>query len=239
MELMADKHGSGFKLDPRTKMVLLVTFSVFILGGVDARLPFALSVILKALPPFLLLSVRQWKKAAAYAFLYTMFALVQAFFLPFFSGVPGYVTLMLCGIFLRFYPGIMVGAYVVSTTTVSEFIAAMQKLHMPEAIVIPMSVMFRFFPTVGEEFHAINNAMKMRGIRADGIHAAKMLEYRIVPLMTCSVRIGEELSAAALTRGLRSGAKRTNICHIGFHASDIFLLTLCAGCYISLLWLFM
>ena len=109
---------------------------------------------------------------------------------------------------------------------------------MPEEVVIPMSVMFRFFPTVGEEFRDINNAMKMRGIRAGGIHAAKMLEYRIVPLMTCSVRIGEELSAAALTRGLHSGAKRTNICCIGFHAADVFLLALCAGCYISLLWAF-
>ena len=109
---------------------------------------------------------------------------------------------------------------------------------MPEEVVIPMSVMFRFFPTVGEEFRDINNAMKMRGIRAGGIHAAKMLEYRIVPLMTCSVRIGEELSAAALTRGLHSGAKRTNICCIGFHAADDFLLALCAGCYISLLWAF-
>lgn len=236
MELMADKRGVGFKLDPRTKMALLVTFSVFILGGMDGKLPLALSVVLKAMPPFLLLSVRQWKKTAAYVVLYTVFALVQEFFIPSFSGLPGYVLLMLCGIFLRFYPGIMVGAYVVSTTTVSEFIAAMRKLYISEAVVIPMSVMFRFFPTVGEEFHAINNAMKMRGIRAGGIHVAKMLEYCMVPLMTCSVRIGEELSAAALTRGLHSGAKRTNICHIGFHAADILLLALCAGCYVSLLW---
>ena len=79
MELMADKHGEGLKLDPRTKMALLVTFSVFILGGMDGKLPFALSVILKALPPFLLLSVRQWKKAAAYAVLYTALVLVQEF----------------------------------------------------------------------------------------------------------------------------------------------------------------
>ena len=29
-----------------------------------------------------------------------------------------------------------------------------------------------------------------------------ILEYRMVPMMICSVKIGEELSAAALTRGL-------------------------------------
>ena len=34
------------------------------------------------------------------------------------------------------------------------------------------------------------------------------------------MRIGEELSAAAITRGLASGNKRTNICKIGFGILD-------------------
>lgn len=55
-----------------------------------------------------------------------------------------------------------------------------------------------------------------------------MLEYRVVPLMTCSVKIGEELSAAALTRGLGAPVKRTNICRIGFHVQDAVIFALCA-----------
>ena len=49
----------------------------------------------------------------------------------------------------------------------------------------------------------------------------KMLEYRFVPMMICSIKIGEELSAAALTRGLGSPVRRTNICNIGFRVIDI------------------
>ena len=48
-------------------------------------------------------------------------------------------------------------------------------------------------------------------------------------MMICCVKIGEELSAAALTRGLGGPVKRTNICKIGFHAQDILLLTVCLG----------
>lgn len=59
--------------------------------------------------------------------------------------------------------GIMMGYITVKTTTVSEFVAAMKKLHLPEQIIIPMSVIFRFFPTVVEEYNAIGDAMKMRG----------------------------------------------------------------------------
>ena len=90
----------------------------------------------------------------------------------------------------------------ISTTTVSEFTAAMQRMHLSDKIIIPLSVMFRFFPTVIDESVSINAAMKMRDIRIGGRNFSKMFEYRIVPLMTCCVKIGEELSAAALTRGL-------------------------------------
>ncbi len=44
--------------------------------------------------------------------------------------------------------------------------------------------------------------MKMRGIRFGGKNPFLMLEYRLVPLMVSVVKIGDELSAAALTRGL-------------------------------------
>ena len=50
-------------------------------------------------------------------------------------------------------------------------------------------------------------------------------------MMICSVKIGEELSAAALTRGLGGPVKRTNICKIGFRAQDIVLLLICLGAF--------
>jgi energy-coupling factor transport system permease protein len=43
-------------------------------------------------------------------------------------------------------PCVVMGYYTMSTTRVSEFIAAMGKMRVPRSITIPMSVMFRFFP---------------------------------------------------------------------------------------------
>ena len=88
------------------------------------------------------------------------------------------------------------------------------------SVVIPVSVVFRFFPAVREEYAAIRDAMKMRGITTLR-SPMKMLEYRIVPLMMSVAKIGEELSAAALTRGLGAPRKRTNICEIGFGPLDV------------------
>lgn len=119
------------------------------------------------------------------------------------------------------------GGYLIGTTSVSEFISAMERLHIPQAITIPMSVMFRMFPTIGAEWKSIRRAMGMRGIRLGGVRAGEVVEYQLVPMITSTVRIGEDLSAAALTRGLGAPIKRTNICRIGFRVQDLILLIIC------------
>ena len=120
----------------------------------------------------------------------------------------------------------------IETTTVSEFNAAMHKMHVTDKITILMSVMFRFFPTIADEFSSINDAMRMRDIQFGGKNVAKMVEYRLIPLMVCSARIGEELNAAAITRGLGGDVRRTNVCQIGFHIQDYLLILLCLIPYI-------
>ena len=156
---------------------------------------------------------------------------LELFGLSYLTGVANFIAVAIVGLFLRFTPGIVMGYFVVTTTTVSEFVAAMERLHLPQQITIPMSVMFRFFPTVAEEWSAIGDAMRMRGVRFGGGKAGSILEYRMVPMMICSVKIGEELSAAALTRGLGGPVKRTNICKIWFRAQDIVLLLICLGAF--------
>lgn len=225
--LQADVENRGFVLDPRTKILLLFTMAVFVLGYMGGEKLQLLTPCFCAMPAIFLASAKKYRTAIIYAVLYIASFLTFLFFGDKTTGVLNFLLLGTCGILARFLPCMMMGAYMVSTTTVSEFTAAMQKMHLSDKIIIPLSVMFRFFPTVIDEFAAINSAMKMRDIRLGGKNFSKMFEYRIVPLMTCCVKIGEELSAAALTRGLGSDTHRTNVCKIGFHIQDIIVITLC------------
>ena len=59
-----------------------------------------------------------------------------------------------------------------------------------------------------------------------------MIEYRLIPLMVSVVKIGDELSAAALTRGLGAPVRQTNVCEIGFHVQDIIEIVLCLECFV-------
>lgn len=230
----ADIENRGLVLDPRTKLFVMITLVIFALGGTGSDISAVRygTIAVSILPVLLLMTARQYKKATVFGILYAMIKSAETFLVPNITGAALSIIGLCCLIFVRLMPGLIMGAYMLSSTTVSEFIAAMHRMHIPQQITIPLSVMFRFFPTVLEEFTAINTAMKMRDIRIGGKNAGKLVEYCLVPLMVCSVNIGSELSAAALTRGLGTKVRRTNICKIGFHIQDIAVLLLILTLYI-------
>lgn len=155
------------------------------------------------------------------------------FFLPQ-DGALGSVLRLVFMLIVSFLPCLVTGAYIVNTTTVSAFIAAMQRMHIPQKITIPFVVLFRFFPTIAEEYRSIQDAMRIRGVGAKNGPIA-MLEYRLVPLMISIVKIGDDLSAAAATRGLGDGEKRTSVCEIGFGATDAAIALLSVAILVVLL----
>ncbi len=221
--------GSGrFRLDPRTKLLLMVLVNFAVFGN---RSVFIM-IIISAIPILLLLLSGKPKAALRCALAYAASAAANTYLVPITHGVLNIFVVMIAGMFYRLMPALIMGYYVIATTTVSEFIASMERMRVTKKIVIPLSVMFRFFPTVREESKAISDAMRMRGLRLSAGGWKKpmaMLEYRLVPLLMSSVKIGDELSAASLTRGLGSPVRRTNICRIGFGVPD-FALTAVAVC---------
>lgn len=212
-----------FKLDPRTKLLLMLIINVTIFGGSAVYI----MLVMAAIPLFLLLTSKKAKSALYCTLAYIAAAFFNELLIPATHGVLNIFVVMISGMLYRMMPGFIMGYYLVTTTTVSEFVASMERMHVPQKIIIPMSVMFRFFPTIGEEARAISDAMRMRGVSfgSGGFfkNPMSMIEYRIVPLLMSTVKIGEELSAASLTRGLGNPVKRTNICKIGFGVQDVIL----------------
>ena len=225
----------SLKLDPRTKLMLLFTFAILVMGGMGSLLNFYMYLALCLLPFLLLYSTGQIKKTTIMLGIFLLLFLVQQGVIIFKEQNIPILLMLICQILVRFIPCIIMGSFAINSTKVSEFIAGMQKLHVPNEITIPMSVIFRLFPTIKEEFDAIRNAMLLRNITFGKTSISNLFEYRMVPLMICSVRIGEELSEASLTRGLGGRAKRTNICRIGFGILDYILWTYCITCFVLII----
>jgi hypothetical protein len=220
--LAAQKNKRGF-LDPRVKLALVILLAFFVMGGVGGARFTYVRIALSVIPFALLLVERQWQKLLRVCVMVIVgYGCLLA--TPYVPGVLHFIALMCGYVFTRLVITVAMGEYVTATTSVSEFIAAMEKMHVPQAIIVPMSVMFRMVPTIGAEWKSICRAMTMRGLHVGSAGIEPLLEYQLIPMISSSVRIGEELSAAALTRGLGAPGKRTNICQIGFRAQDWLLM---------------
>ena len=215
------KH-RGLYLDPRTKVLVMLVLATLIFF-VHKNL--ILNSILVFIPIFLLISDKRYRPDFIYGGLF-----VIAIFVKIYGGkfeFP-YLISMILGLIVelifRFFPVFMFGYYIIKSTKPNEFISAMNLWHVPEAFIIPVSVVFRFVPTLAEENKSISNAMRMREIRFGTKKFLKnpsmILEYRLVPLMMSVAKIGEELSAAALSRGLGGLKKRTCMVELRFGIWD-------------------
>ncbi len=123
-EILASKKKSvGLGFDPRTKLAVLFTLVILILGG---SFQTALLYLPALLPFLMLLFSKIWKGAAVYAAVFLSCLCLQTYALPYISSIPGYLLMTIVVLPLYFSPSVAVTYYVITTTTVSEFIAGME-----------------------------------------------------------------------------------------------------------------
>lgn len=209
-------------LDPRTKLAMLIAINVVVMMTGFTGIDYALRIFCAAIPFVCFFIIRKPKAALMYGVVCVLMLFCEGFIIPNTQGLANLIVVFTTGAFSRFLAGMAFAYYVFVSTTVSEFITAMKRMHMPDAITIPLSVMFRFFPTLGEEGRSIMDAMRMRGVGLGGAKGNPLshVEYVVVPLMMSTLRIGDELSAASLTKGLDAGKPRTHICNVGMGVAD-------------------
>ena len=208
-------------LDPRTKffLVLCMGFSI------TAFVPMYVELVNMLLFACLFVFNGQAKTAVK---LTTFFLVLAALsYIPHGTGIFNTVVLPVSFMARRFMLPIVAGKYLIDSTPIGLLMSALEKLKMPANIVITLSVMFRFFPTLGEEYRCIKNAMKMRGIGLNALnvirHPLMTLEYVMVPLLSSASRIGDELAAAGHTKGVDAPGKKVRYKTARFGIADIFV----------------
>lgn len=214
-------------LDPRTKLYMILVVSMVVLMTATTPFLWGVRIFMTMVPIILLFIEKKYASAIRFLIFYGLALVLTFFFLSEeSSGILTAILIGYCGIVVQFMPAMITAWYCVRTTKIDEFMSAMQKMHVPDGIAISLAVVMRFFPTIKEEYGAIRDAMKMRGISFGGGNAVKMVEYRMIPLLFSCVNIGDELSAAAITRGLGGNVKRTSIIELKLHLLDILLMML-------------
>ncbi len=216
--IVFQKH--SVHLDPRTKFLLLFTVG----GVVFANISRETEIVIFSILSILIILEHQYRTFQRYFSVFAIMILVDIFVAPHLSGALGAAVLTLVRIPRLLIPICLSSTLLIRTTTVSEFIAAFQKIHVSEKLIIPFSVMFRFIPTVKEEWCSISNAMRFRGIGMSALNMftrpMETLEYVMVPLLMSTATISGELAAASLSRGLDSDIRRSCITQVKLGLAD-------------------
>lgn len=128
--------------------------------------------------------------------------------------------------FSRYTVSIGIGAVALLTLTPSALNAALRQLRLPIWIVLPLVVFVRIAPVIMAEAKAINEAMRLRGMK---LGFARAVEAFVIPLLSAVMRVGDELAAAALVRGLGSKYKPTTTFALRFSVVDALVVTALIG----------
>lgn len=206
MELKKERRLS---IDPRTGLFLLVIANITAFS--QKKLWVELGWI--GYLALLMMLCGCIKLALKWGLGFCLLLFIQWYVLPFSPKIVATSFSIFVNYARRIFPCLMVGSLMLKTISLRELIVGLRRLHIPQKLVIPISVTLRYFPAIREETGYIRDAMRLRQIRG-----FQKVEALVVPLMISATETAEELSAAAVTRGIENPAPKTSLVqlHIGF-----------------------
>ena len=142
-----EKQKARVILDPRTKLLLLLTINVVMLSPAAEGSGAILEPVMAVLAALLFLKAGKEKIVFIYIILYAL-ASQAGLALRVFAGtsVVGFLVRFFAQILTRMTPGVTAACYVVAATSVSEFIAAMERMHVSQKIDHPLCRHVPLFP---------------------------------------------------------------------------------------------
>jgi len=220
------------RFDPRTKLFLLLLCVLCTMFAPSLQYELVLVCLIAV---FSLLSgqvLHAFLGILFYGLIYT----VTLLSITKMTGTTQAVLAAFFGLVNKVYPCGLMAGLMIKTTKTGEFMAAFYKIHMPDRFVIPFAVMMRYLPVVKEDWHYIKDAMRMRGISPSikniCLRPMVVAECLYVPLMMAASNTADELSIAAITRGIENPNPRTSLTEIKFLLRDLIAVFVFTGYFV-------
>jgi energy-coupling factor transport system permease protein len=207
-------------IDPRVKVLQLVLVGACIFATRSVAAQAALAVAVAGV------AYASGQKGRAVRFLVFVGILTAILATPAAngSGMAAFYVKFVLFFIVKFAPGVLLVMVLSQTEDVTRFIHALERLHVPRVLTLPLAVAMRFVPTLSYELACIKDAMRLRGLQPTvlGFYRRPILtlEYLSVPILMRSLKIADELSASALTRGIDVVGMRTRYAPLAFTFDD-------------------
>ena len=148
-----------WKLDFRTKLFMTIVLSyTLLLGNLQERY-LGIAITASLLPYLLLLQQKRYAEVIKGAIMILAATIIQKYFLCRATGMLASLFLFIAMLTLRMLPGFMMGKYTLISTDMCDLVYSLKKMKAPDEIIIPITVMVRFFYTVREDYSQIKDAI--------------------------------------------------------------------------------
>ena len=218
--MSGERRKKGLWLDPRAKLFLILICVLASMFAPSLAYQFALVVLIAILGIFF----GKWKYVIKAVCFYAVICVLTVWIMAEMTGTLRTMFIAFLGLFHKVYACGMLAGIVLSTTKVNEFLSAMNRVHAPKKLVIPLAVMLRYIPTIQEDWRYIKDAMRMRDVSPSlgGFlsHPGMTVECIYVPLMMTASKAADELSIASVTRGIENPNPRTCLVQIKCGIAD-------------------
>lgn len=216
-------------LEPRTKLFLILLCVLSAVFAPNLYFQFALVALIALLAAL----SGKWRYALRGTIAYAVICVFTVWCTGVLTGTWRTMFVAFLGLVHKVYACGMLAGLVISTTKVGEFLSAMARLHIPKKLTIPIAVMLRYLPTIGEDWRCIKNAMRLRDVSPTlwGFLKAPAMTVSCiyVPLLTAASKAADELSIASVTRGIENPKPRTCLVKIKMRAADFLVMALFAA----------
>lgn len=154
------RHKKWLWLDPRAKLFLILMCVLSSMFAPSLAYQFVLVMLIAVLGAFF----GKWKYVIKAVCFYAVICALTVWIMAEMTGTLRTMFIAFLGLFHKVYACGTLAGIVLTTTKVNEFLSAMNRVHAPKKLVIPMAVMLRYIPTIQEDWRYIKDAMRMRDV---------------------------------------------------------------------------
>lgn len=216
----------ALRFDPRTKLFLILICVLCAMLSPNLYFGFALVTLIAILAAL----CGKWRYALRGVFAYALICAFTVWSMGAMTGTWRTMFVAFLGLVHKVYACGMLAGIVISTTKVGEFLSAMARLRVPNRLTIPIAVMLRYLPTIREDWRYIKDAMRLRDVSPTFFGFLKAPAMTVnciyIPLLTAASKAADELSIAAVTRGIENPKPRTCLIKIQMRAADFLAMAL-------------
>lgn len=208
------KENKSTIFDVKTLLFLDMLIMIFMLISGKPEVTFAAFMLAAAVPVIMGLYGMLLCCTILFAGLFASYQLIFHLQLPVFQSALVSVIGILAFIVQRIIPFMVLGTVIQKQKNISEITMALERMRLPRGIILSIAVMFRSFPAMKDDFFIIIDSMKLKGLytskRVAVIHPIRTMEFVLVPMLFKSLRTAEELSCAALVKGIENTGNKTS-----------------------------